>query len=328
MKKTLFIVAAALFAAVSASAQGQYPTEYVSSITNLSEGLGRFINENYCGVWDEIVQGKPGQGLGLVASGAKTVKTHYDFGYFSSSEDIHEFYPNGLLKAKKSGEDSFAFNYDKQWRLKNVVKNNNNKVVRTYEYDTNGKLTKLTYYYDGGHSNEFVYKYDASGNLMQINKDDVLAIDIKGNNIVKSEHKYYATPAIFKYDAQNRWIGSTYVSEFDEGDFPIYVKDEVKFTYPKSPFPTSMGVTTGCVNDETYAYEDKPETRTYQCMYAFDDHQNWTTWKATGTEPWTITRTISYYTDEEVKQALAEMEAARKAPSQKKEEKKEDLWEF
>lgn len=326
MRKKLFILAASLLSAATLSAQGQFPTEYVSSVTDLSEGLGRFVNENYCGVWDEIVQGKPGQGLGLVAPGAKVVTTHYSYNYFSSSDDVHEFYPNGLLKTKKSGENYFTFNYDKQWRLKNVV--NNDKVVRTYDYDTNGKLTKLTYYYDGGYSNEFVYKYDASGNLMQINKDDVLAIDIKGNNIVKSVHKYYGTPSTFKYDAQNRWIGSTYINEFDEGDFPIYVKDEVKFTYPNSPFPTSMAVTTGCVNDETYAYEDKPETRAYQCMYTFDDHQNWTTWKATGTEPWTITRTISYYTDEEVKQAITEMEAARKAPSQKKEEKEEELWSF
>jgi YD repeat-containing protein len=330
MKKTLFIMAAALFATVSASAQEQYPTEYMCTITALSEGTGSFFGNNYCDVWDEVVRGKPGQGLGLVAPGAKIVKSKIETDGWAPFDWEHEFYPNGLMKAQKGPNNSYTYNYDKQWRLKNVI-DKDNKVVRTYNYDANGKLTK-TICYDGDYSKDFIYKYDASGNLIQINRDDVFVIEVKGNNIVKSTQQYYEDiPATFKYDAQNRWIASTYITCYDQEDVVFWGKDELKLNYAEGTMPTSVTIAAGYISEETYpSFQEKPENKTYRCTYTYDDHKNWTTWKATGTEstPWTITRTISYYTDEEVKQALAEMEAARKAPSQKKEEKEEELWSF
>ena len=61
----------------------------------------------------------------------------------------------------------------------------------------------------------------------------------------------------------------------------------------------------------------------------FDSKGNWTSWKATGGYgAWHITRTITYYTDEEVKAATAELEQARKGATQDNGQKKEDLWEF
>ena len=76
-------------------------------------------------------------------------------------------------------------------------------------------------------------------------------------------------------------------------------------------------------------------TNNYESTFTFDSKGNWTKWKVKkisgnryDSESFTITRTITYYTDEEVKKAVSELEQARKGSTTNNNQKKEDLWEF
>ncbi|MBR0274910.1 MAG: hypothetical protein IJQ76_01690 [Prevotella sp.] len=325
--KKLFTMAAGLLLAATASAQGQFPTEYSGCLQSFG------FNTEICGVWDEIVQGKPGQGLGLMAPGAKMVKTHLDAQDFSLPDEVHEFYPNGLLKAKRQeggvqpeSNFSYTYHYDKQWRLQNVT-DKDGKVVFKYYYDEQGRLIKTVS--DRGTYNEYTYNYDQQGLLKQVNHDNRQYFDYdKNGNMVKMHEKvdWESYPNNLKYDQQGRWKGYSQIV-LDGMDELFYTKVELTVNYLNGPLPTSMTFRTGECNPKTNAYKGKPETYTNRCTYQYDSHKNWTSWKATGGYPtWTITRTISYYTDEEVKEALSQMEQARK-PAEKQEQK-EDLWEF
>ena len=59
------LTAAAFVLSGALSAQGQFPTEYTLCI-----GIGETTSNDIRGIWDEVVQGKPGQGSGLVAPSA------------------------------------------------------------------------------------------------------------------------------------------------------------------------------------------------------------------------------------------------------------------
>lgn len=325
--KKLSILATGLLMAATASAQGQFPTEYSACMENYSFDYG------IRGVWDEIVQGKPGQGLGLVAPGVKQLKTHLGVQDFELPDVVYEFYPNGLLKTQweEGGHNPgsnkiWTYNYDKQWRLQNVV-GKDGQVVYKYHYDDSGRLVKMVDMFGG--NDEAIYSYDEQGLLKQIVMSGNETFDFnKDGMMVKKTYLQNPDidPLVEKYDQQGRWKGYTQIV-LDGMDEEFYTKLEMTVNYQNGPLPTSMTFRTGECNPNTKAYVGTPSTSVNRCTYQYDDHKNWITWKATGGYPtWTFTRTISYYTDEEVKQALVDMEAARKPDKENMEQ--EGLWEF
>lgn len=73
------------------------------------------------------------------------------------------------------------------------------------------------------------------------------------------------------------------------------------------------------INPKTKKNIGAQYTNNYESTFTFDSKGNWTKWKVKkisgnryDSESFTITRTITYYTDEEVKKAVSELEQARK----------------
>ena len=89
------------------------------------------------------------------------------------------------------------------------------------------------------------------------------------------------------------------------------------------------------INPKTKKNIGAQYTNNYESTFTFDSKGNWTKWKVKkisgnryDSESFTITRTITYYTDEEVKKAVSELEQARKGSTTNNNQKKEYLWEF
>lgn len=327
MMKKLLTMAAGVMMAATVTAQGQFPTEYVGFMG--SSGFSYDV----VGVWDEIVQGKPGQGLGLVGPGVKTLTTKIDAEGFELPDVIYDFYPNGLVKAVRQeggvnpqSNKKWTYHYNKQWQLMNVV-SADGKVVYKYNYDDKGRLVKCIY--ANYNSEETDYKYDEQGKLTQIVKDGRIVMDYnKDGQMLKLSYAgdESSEPLTNKYDAQGRWKGYTQIV-LDGMDEEFYTKLDLTLNYTTGSLPTSMILRTGECDPRTKAYKGTPETYTGRCTYQYDSHKNWTMWKQAGGSPsWTLNRTILYYTDEEVKQAVEQMETARKPAREEK--KQEDLWEF
>lgn len=324
-KRAMTFLAAILLTAGAAYAQGQYPTVYSSMINDVA--FPWTMNH----VWDDVVNGKTGQGLGLVAPGVKKIVSTINLGedYAGPNKWEHEFYPNGLIKSDDALNGKHTYNYDNQWRLQNIARNNG-EVEYKYIYNQQQQLVKCLY--DGGVSDEYEYTYGADGKLSKIVKVGSERYSFKDNQLVKTEFiSEYATqlPITYTYDPQGRWKGYTSIVE-DGMDEVFTFKTQITLNYTgTNPFPTSVTKSIVEYDPKRKRNIGKPDVTTFRCTYTFDSKGNWTSWKATGGYgAWHITRTITYYTDEEVKAATAELEQARKGATQDNGQKKEDLWEF
>ena len=315
-------------ASTSVLPEAQFPTVYGVTLS----AFGFNWMDKVCNVWDETVRGLPGQGMSLKAPGAKKVVSKYnDSGNYGEIIIECELYPNGLLKSKSEscngGDKSvYTYNYDKQWRLQNILYKDGS-VWFKYHYDQQGRLVKST------HSGEaYTYSYNNAGQLVTINGTDAPTFTIKDNQIVSLKFiGEYEFPFTFTYDAQGRWKSDTHIIA-DGMDELIYVRTQVTLNYGNGTgtLPVSMTCKSGEYDPKRKVNIGTPyPTQTVRCTYTYDSKGNWTSWKATGgSNPWTITRTISYYSDQEVDTALGAMRDARKAATDKDSKKQEGLWEF
>lgn len=323
-KRALTFVATLLLTAGAAFAQGQYPTVY----SNLLNDVAFPWNLNH--VWDDVVNGKPGQGLGIVAPGVKKIVSTINLGedYAGPNKWEHEFYPNGLMKSDDAINGKHTYNYDNQWRLQNVV-GKDGQVDYKYSYNQQHQLVKCIYTFM---NYEYVYTYGSDGKLSKIEQVGSERYSFKDNQLVKTEFiSEYATqlPITYTYDPQGRWKGYTSIVE-DGMDEVFTFKTQVTYNYTgTNPFPNSVTKSVVEYDPKRKRNIGKPQVTTFRCTYTFDSKGNWTSWKATGGYgAWEITRTITYYTDEEVKAATAELEQARKGTTQDNGQRNEDLWEF
>lgn len=323
-KRALTFVATILLTAGTAFAQGIFPTVYS---TMLGDNAFPWTLTH---IWDETVRGECGQGLGLVTPGAKkivtTIKRGEDWGGPVTWE--FELYPNGLMKCDNAQNGKHTYNYDNQWRLQNVAWGD--KIAYKYVYNQKNQLIQCIA--SVGVSDEFTFTYGPDGKLSKIVKVGSERYSYKNDQLVKTEFiSEYATqlPITYSYDPQGRWKGYTSIVE-DGMDEVFTFKTQVTYNYTgTNPFPTSVTKSVVEYDPKRKRNIGKPQVTTYRCTYTFDSKGNWTSWKATGGYgAWEITRTITYYTDEEVKAATAELEQARKGTTQDNGQRKEDLWEF
>lgn len=262
-------------------------------------------------VWDEIVQGKTGQGQGLPVPGAKRIVYKIDDkDYMNPEEFVTEFYANGLTKSIGwiNGSKKLVFNYDKQWRIQNI--SGNEGEFRKYVYNEHGKLT--TSYHE---SEKYVYHYDANGNLTEILRGNSETYIFKNNHLseirTNLEYPYEVFPMTFRYDSNGNCIGSTKIA-WDGIDDGALGKNEISIIYNEKGFPGTLINKGGEYNSSKKIYVGKPYVYTYRSRYSYDTKGNWTSWSvANNGVEFTVTRTFEYYSDEEVKVAIAEMELAK-----------------
>ena len=327
MKKRLMtLIATLLTAAGSVSAQGQFPSVYKEGYMKL---FGDARIDFFYNTWGEIINGMSGQCLGLKAPGAKkicsTIISDEDPEYVKKCE--HELHPNGLMKKAVDGTTK-TFNYDKQWRLQNIMIKQegwDRETIYKYVYDKNNRLAMRI------DESETIYKYDANNNLTEIMVGEIGPFCFKNNKLTQLKQGDFSLT--LSYDQQGRWTGCVKICpEYDE----TTSKEQVTFKYTGNDiFPSSITKRTGKYNPRT-----KKEIRTYslinyQSTFTFDSKGNWTKWrvkrvsgKGYDHESFTITRTITYYTDEEVKKAVSELEQARKGSTTNGNQENESLWEF
>lgn len=323
-KRIIQLVAAVALSTAGASAQGFYPTAYHIAINDMYEMLE--IHET----WSDVVKGKPGQGLGLVKPGVKKVTAKIDNGPdMPSAEWTYELHPNGLIKSDDAQNGRHTYNYDKQWRLQSIV-DKDGKVEKRYIYDDKGRLKK--YIHDMIIHNEYDYDYDANGNLTTIKKGKTMTITVKDSAIAQvqffNDYDMETWPTVFTYDQQGRWkmYSSIVADGMDEIEI---VRTQYTWNYGTGNLPIGLTRRQGVYDPKKKQYAGKPEVTNIACTFTLDSKGNWTGWKLKGGYiNLNITRTIEYYNDDEVKAAVAEMEAARQGKKQPKEEKKEELWEF
>ncbi len=321
MKKKLFLLVAVALSTAGASAQWSFPTAYQNMIPDVN-------NFELHHIWSDMVMGKPSQGLGLLNPGAKKIVTKiesevYDF----TPVWTYELYPNGLTKSDDATNGKHTYNYDKQWRLQSIT-DKDGKVAFRYIYDADKRLKQCIY--EGGIHEEYAYEYDSKGALTAIKKGQN-TYTIKDSCYVQYDFKdpdFETWPTKFVFDQKKRL--KTFDSIVIDGmDEPIIVKTQITWNFGTGKFPTGITRRLGEFNPKKNIFIGKPEVKNCQYTFTYDSKGNWTSWKQTGGYPkFTITRTITYYTDEEVKAAVAEMEASRQAKKEPKEEKKEEMWEF
>lgn len=312
MKNRLTTLIAILLLIVGGvSAQGQFPSVYYQGYMGLGGGNLHFFHH----FWGNIINGMPEQCLGLKEPGAKTIicSINYDTEDGYSPRKIEfELYPNGLMKCYKS-ESTKTFNYDNQWRLQNMIEDQGGNIITyKYIYDKSNRLTKCIE--NGVVSLEYIYKYDTNNYLTEMIKD--------------SEHFYFKSNKLIKeteadcsislsYDQQGRWTGYINIApDYDEGTY----KTQVTFKYKGDEvLPSSITKSVVEINPKTKKNIGEQYTNNYESTFTFDSKGNWTKWKVKkisgnryDSESFTITRTITYYTDEEVKKAVSELEQARK----------------
>lgn len=327
-KRKLIIMVTLLLMAGSANAQGQFPIVYYT--------LGDLgFEQGYDYIWDEIIKGEPGQCLGLIAPGAKKItSTIIKDEYPDEPTKLeHELYPNGLMKCSKQGSGfTFTYNYDNQWRLQNIIRDQGNNNISTYKYmyEKQHRLAKCIY--SGGVDDEYVYNYDNNDNLLKIVKNNYNSFYFKNSQLTQIGENSSESSLMFIYDENGRYKGYTKIMpDYDECTY----KTQLTYTYSgTSPFPSSITKRWGEYSPSRKNYVGTSYSIKYQSTFTFDSKGNWTKWrvkKVAGNgidyDSYTITRTITYYTDEEVKTALAELEKARNGSLQN-DQKKEDLWEY
>ena len=271
----------------------------------------------------------PGQSLGLKAPGAKTIISTItrDSGYDDPPKKIeHELYPNGLMKCAKD-VGVITFNYDKQWKLQNIMNNQgNDELFCKYIYDKNNRLIKCI------GSREYIYKYDANSNLTEMTSN-VERFFFKNNKPVKRTEIEGDCILTLSYDQQGRWTGYIEIlPEYDESTS----KTQVTFNYKGNEvFPSSITIRRGEYDPKTKKNIGTQYVENYQSTFTFDSKGNWTKWRVKivsgnlyNSNSFTITRTITYYTDDEVKKAVSELEQTRKGSAANGNQKEEELWEF
>ena len=314
------VAAALLLAACGNKTAGQQESENIVQEPEFPieyfDKAGNIAHESY-NVWDEIVRVLPGQGLSIKAPGVRQI--------IAISPDspgeykvIWDFYPNGLRKSKiRYDEDndkvnaynSYDYKYDSQWRLQSIV-DKEGKVVSTYTYDKEGKLISSNHDYKG----ECKYIYDNAGNLTRIDCGDNMTLTIKNNKVVCLQYNTEGNfPIYATYDEKGRWTGEKSILP-DGMDEVFYFKQEHKVNYDKDAMPVSR--TWSSVEYDPEKKEEIGETDVYTTIYTYtyDDKGNWTSWTGKeGDTEWTIKRTITYYTDQEVEEALEAMKKARDA---------------
>ena len=289
----------------------EFPIEYFDKAGNIA-------HESYR-VWDEIVRGLPGQGLSIKAPGVKQIVaiTPDSPGQY---KEIWDFYPNGLMKSKLHYDEdndkvnaynSYDFKYDSQWRLQSIV-DKEGKVVSAYNYDKEGKLISSNHDYKG----ECKYIYDNAGNLTRIDCDDYLTLTVKNNKVVCfQDNREGNFPLYATYDEKGRWTGEK--SIFPDGmDEVFYLKQEHKINYDKDGMPVSSTWSSVEYDPEKKVEIGETMVTSTKYTYTYDDKGNWTSWTGKeGDTEWTIKRTITYYTDQEVEEALEAMKKARDVAS-------------
>ncbi len=330
MKKRLIALFVTLLLIVgSISAQGQFPSVYNEGYMGLDGGRVICFFQYY---WGEIVSGTPGQCLGLKAPGAKKIISTItrDSGDDDSpKKSEYELYPNGLMKCAKDVGVK-VFNYDTQWRLQNIMNNQGNgELICKYVYDKNNRLVKCI---EDGANGEYIYKYEENNALAEMT-NNVQRYFFNNDKFIKEfemEGDYFLS---LTYDQQGRWTGYVEISpDYDECTY----KTQVIFNYKGNEvFPSSITKRYGEFDLQTKKNVGTQYTNTYQSTFIFDSKGNWTKWKVKklsgnlyDSNSFTITRTITYYTDDEVKKAVAELEQARKGSVANGKQEKEDLWEF
>ena len=317
MKKYLFCLAALLFSSSSIFAQANCPTYYANYMKD--SGMSWMVKF----IIGDIPQGNHPSALGFNAPGVKTIsmKANDTDCPTCDIKVIGEFYPNGLIKTL----DGQTFNYDKQWRLQNIV-DKEGKVAYKYFYNSKGLLERVNSDFEG----EWVYTYDENNKPTSVYCEmRHIRYTFKDGRVAEAKEiqDWETFPQTFKYDPQGRFKGYDCIL-FEGDDYATY--REVAWTYVQGSLPVSITQRVWCYDTETKRKLGKAEIWNSRCTYTKDSKGNWLTWKATcannSSFSWDFKRTLTYYTDEEVKTALAEMEAA-KNPS-KGEDKKEEMWEF
>lgn len=365
MKKRLMtLIATLLTAAGSVSAQG-FPSVYAIMYCSARDyGDGNFHElftpSQY--LWGENINGMPGQSLGLKASGAKTIcsttTSHLEPELEEDkNKEEYELYPNGLMKCVKSSlaiiyyyDERYnpngkyvlrrwstrTFNYDKQWRLQNITENQSDgkNSIYKYIYDKNNRLAKCIY--NGEVTDEYIYKYDANNNLTEI-ISGIRHFYFKNNKLMKEtfkdEESSVNVPLSYdlSYDQQGRWTGLIHITPDDVDSYKTWLTLNYR---GNDVFPSSVTDCGSWYDPKTKREYGSVERRDHQSTFTFDSKGNWIKWEYDDVsgdlddDGCTITRTITYYTDEEVKKAVSELEQARKGSTTSGNQENESLWEF
>lgn len=317
MKKLFAALTMLLLAAGNAFSQANCPTFYANYMPDA--GMNWLLKH----VVEGLAFGNHPEAMGFKEAGVKTMQLRVIMDGCPDCDIIvdGEFYPNGLIKTLEGN----TYHYDKQWRLQNIV-GKDGEVVCKYFYNSKGRLMRTVI----DETDEWVYVYDESGTVKSTSCNALhMTCDIKNGHVAKIQEKQEWTtyPFTFNYDPQGRFKGYNVI--LVEGDDYATYRD-VTWNYAQGNLPTSIVERVWDYNTDTNKKTGQPETWTLRCAYTKDAKDNWTSWKGTcaanSSLNWNMKRTMTYYTDEEVKAALAEKDAA-KNPA-KKEEKQEDMWEF
>lgn len=315
--KRIFIVSflAIVIATDKASAQGAWPIYYNQLIGNTIFDAP-IMDTQF--IWDEVVRQEQGMCQNIVKPGVKKIVICTDAADTNPNSLVCEFYPNGLIKTF----DRYTFNYNRRWQLTNIMYDDG-EIAAYYSYDTEtSRLTKTIC-----NSYVYTYNYDQQGNLESISKGVERVLGVKNNQLTKLN---LFGEVEYSYDASGRISGKKYL---DEGmdDFTWYC--EVSYAYNSGfNMPSTITTKRWDYDWETERKTGTPQTSVTNCLYKFDDCGNWIQWQISTKQygesvTVTVNRDITYYSDEEVKTALEQLEASRK-PTEEAPQEEEELWSY
>jgi hypothetical protein len=322
--KKLFSIMFAVVASMTASAQCNWPIYY----NNLFQGIGSpEVTSDIQFVWDQTVYQDLAMGQDLVAKpGVKKVVARTNAVDVGPMEIVSEFYANGLIKSIDTGNGTaYTYHYDKKWHLQYIT-NKEGDIKVKYSYDSKGQL--VSSFID---AMEYLYIYYTNGKLSQIRrKSDGMTFDVKDNMVVCQKWVDEQLPTQnYSYDQQGRIVEKSFM---DWGGDDMCFFYEISYKYgPTSTMPVSIAQRMYDYDWDTGKKMGKPDVSSYMCTYERDLFGNWTTMKVsagTARINLKVTRSFIYYTNDEVKKAVADMEAARNPNAGKAEKKEETLWEF